>query len=74
MDCIDITPSWGEWGNVFYCFALSGERAAVESLHPDMAKAFSAAEAFRAIQDSLNAEQLSHAKSVMNAEMRKQGF
>lgn len=74
MDYIDITPSWGEWGNMFYCFALSGERAAVESLHPDMAKALSAAEAFRTIQDCLNAEQLSRAKDVMDAEMRKQGF
>lgn len=74
MNYIDVAPSWGEWGNIFYRFALSGERAAVESLHPDMAKAFAAAEAFRAIQDSLNAEQRLRVRGVVETEMRKQGF
>jgi hypothetical protein len=74
MKTIDLTPTWGEWGNIFYRFAVSGERKPVESLHPDFAKAFSAAQAFSAIQNSLTAEQLEKADAVFRAEMAKQGF
>jgi len=73
MRQIDLTPSWGEWGNLFYQFVLSGERAALEKLHSDMAKAFAIAEAFKEIQDSLSREQFLKAKAVMEAELRKQG-
>lgn len=70
---IDLTPTWGEWGNIFYQMALSGKRSSLEALHPDMAKAFAAAAAFVAIKDSLTDEQRIQANSVLEAEMRKQG-
>ena len=43
---IDVTPTWGEWGNVFFRFAVSGESQALAKLHRDFALAMSAAEAF----------------------------
>lgn len=70
---IDVTPTWGEWSNIFYRFAISGERKIVESLHPDMALAFSAAEAFKIIQRILPAELSAQAEAVLRAEMAKQG-
>lgn len=74
MRTIDVAPTWGEWGNIFYRFAVSGERKIVESLHPDLAKALSAAQAFSAIQASLDVVQLDEATTVFHAEMAKQGF
>ncbi|WMW66626.1 hypothetical protein [Nitratidesulfovibrio liaohensis] len=73
MRTVDLTPSWGEWGNLFYRFALEGKRSSLEALHPDMAKAFAAAAAFVAIQGSLTDEQRLQANAVLEAEMRKQG-
>jgi hypothetical protein len=74
MRTINLTPTWGEWGNIFYRFAVSGETKSTEILHPDFAKAMSAAAAFTAIQDSLTTEQSEKAMSVFRAEMAKQGF
>lgn len=73
MRTVDLTPSWGEWGNLFYRFALEGNRRSLETLHPDMAKAFALAQAFVAIQDSLTDEQRLQASKVLELEMRKQG-
>lgn len=73
MRMINLTPTWGEWGNIYHRFALSGERSALETLHPDMAKAFGLAAAFVAIQSSLTDEQRQQANAVLEAEMRKQG-
>ncbi|EGY23934.1 hypothetical protein DA2_3768 [Desulfovibrio sp. A2] len=73
MRTADLTPTWGEWGNLFYRFALEGNRQSLETLHPDMAKAFAAAAAFVAIQPSLTEEQRLQANGVLEAEIRKQG-
>lgn len=74
MKTIDVTPTWGEWGNIFYRFAQLGKRKAVEALHPDLAKALAAAQALSAIQKSLNDEQNACAQAVMASELHKQGF
>jgi hypothetical protein len=74
MTHIDLTPTWGQWGNIFYRFAVSGERKPLELLHPDFAKAMSAVQAFHALQDSLTPEQAEKAEAVFRAEMAKQGF
>lgn len=73
MRTIDVTPTWGEWGNLFYQFALLGEEAVLEKMHPDMAKAFAFAEAFKAINASLSHEQNLEAQAVIEAELKKQG-
>jgi hypothetical protein len=67
-------PTWGQWGNIFYRFAVSGERKAIEALRPDFAKALSAAQALHAIQASLSEEQAEIAQKTIHAEMAKQGF
>lgn len=71
---IDLTPTWGEWGNIFYRFAASGERKTIETLHRDFALAFSCAEAFKTIQRLLPNELSAQAEAVLRAEMVKQGF
>jgi hypothetical protein len=71
---IDLTPTWGEWGNLFYLYAVHGERNHLDSMHPDFAKAFSAAQAFTAIRDSLTDEQKKMANLILRTEMVKQGF
>ena len=71
---IDLTPTWGQWGTILFRFAVSGKRSALETLRPDMAKAFALAEAFKTIQVGLNSDQLAKANTVIDAEMPKQGI
>ena len=71
---INVAPSWGQWGNIFYNFARSGERKAVKTLHRDMARALSFAEALSAIWDDLPEELAAQAEGVFRVEMAKQGF
>ncbi len=73
MRAIDMTPTWGEWGNLFYQFALLGEEAVLENMHPDMAKAFAFAEAFKAINASLSRKQTRKVRAVLETELHKQG-
>jgi hypothetical protein len=73
-ETIDLTPTWGEWGNIFYRLVSTNERYSVENLRHDLAKAMAAAQAFAAIQASLTAEQATQANNVLRAEMKKQGF
>jgi hypothetical protein len=74
MRTINVAPTWGEWGKIFYLLAVSGERTRVEGLRPDFAKAMAVTQAFHAIQDSLTEEQQEKANAVFRAEMAKQGF
>ncbi len=73
MRTIDMRPTWGEWGNIFYRIAWGGPGDALEKLHPDMAKAFAFAEALGVIWDTLSEEQALKAEAVMEAELQKQG-
>lgn len=74
MESIDVTPTWGEVGNLFYRLALSGEGYSLWWLRRDMAKAFAMAEALRAVLGSLDGAQALHAWDVVVREMKKQGF
>jgi hypothetical protein len=74
MKTIDLTPTWGEWGNVFWRFAISGEREALKPLRHDMAKALAAAQAFKEIQHSLPDDLYAQVSATFHAEMAKQGF
>ncbi len=74
MRTIDFTPTWGEWGNLFYRFALCGEQDVLKKMHPDMAKAFALTEAFKAVLTSLSPEQILKAEAVIEVEMQKQGL
>lgn len=74
MESIDVTPTWGEVGNLFFRLVRAGKGDALEEIMPEVAKAFAIAEAFRAILDSLNGAQALRARDVMLREMEKQGF
>lgn len=71
---IDLTPTWGEWGNLFYLFASKGEVKQVEILHRDFALAMSAAAALNSITSDLTENQQKVVSAALAAEMKKQGF
>jgi hypothetical protein len=71
---IDLTPTWGEWGNVYRRFAETGERQAVMALREDFAKAMASCAALKGILDTLNADQAATVSNIMVTELRKQGF
>ncbi|RBB38899.1 hypothetical protein DPV79_16095 [Burkholderia reimsis] len=71
---IDMTPTWGEVGNIYTRCAESGETKAVRGMRSEVAKAFAAAEAFSAIRNTLTEEQRAIASRVLTEELTKQGF
>lgn len=73
-ETIDMTPSWGEWTNVYARFAESGEIKACLALRKDLARIAAMAEGLRAILPELTKEQKEKLFSVMRLEMAKQGF
>ena len=40
IGAIDVTPTWGEIGLLFWRLAMSGERAAVQEMRGEVARAF----------------------------------
>lgn len=74
MRTINLTPTWGEWANIYRRFAESGETKAVRELRADFAKAMAAAQALQAITGSLTDEQASIVSKAMTTELTKQGF
>lgn len=74
MQTIDMTPTWGEIGNIYARLAASGETKALAGMRSEAARAFAAAQALQAIQSRLPADLLEDVCRVMDAEMTKQGF
>lgn len=74
MRTVSLALTWGEWGNIFCLLVRDGERKALETLRPDLARAFAFAEAFSQIKSSLTEEQAKQADVVIKEEMRKQGI
>lgn len=70
---IDLTPTWGEIGNIYTRLAASNEQAALSQMHSEAARAFAAAEALQQIQAQLPDELREIACRVMAAELAKQG-
>ncbi|EFH6694735.1 hypothetical protein GNY16_20305 [Escherichia coli] len=70
---IDLTPTWGEIGNIVRRLIKGGETKAIEKMDVDLARAFAAAQALQAIQNDLPDELREKACAVINAEMTKQG-
>lgn len=71
---VDLTPTWGEIGNVYARMAESGERAVVRELRGELARAFAFAEAFKTVHAALPVELRQLADKAVNDELRKQGF
>lgn len=74
MESINVTPTWGAVGNLFFRLVRAGEVDALEKIMPEVAKVFAIAEAFRAILGSLDCAQALRAQEVIAREMKKQGF
>ena len=73
-DTIDLTPTWGEVGNMYVRLAESGEVAAIRRMRSEAAKAFAAAQAFTAIQATLSEEQRAIASGVLTTELSQMGY
>lgn len=71
---IDLTPTWGEIGNLYARLAVSNEQKAMEAMRSEVARAFAAAEALQQIQKLLPADLRETAFKVIEVEMTKQGF
>lgn len=74
MQTIDLTPTWGEIGNIYARLAESGETEAVARLRSEVARAFAASQALMAIKNDLPANLWARACDVIEEEMTKQGF
>jgi len=70
---IDLTPTWGEIGNIVIRLMLTGETGALEHMRTEVARAFAAAEALQKIQAQLPDDLSELACKVMAAELAKQG-
>ncbi len=71
-EAIDITPTWGEWANVYRRLAESGETRAVRELRTDFCRAMAAAAALNAIRATLTDEQAETVSKIVAAELEKQ--
>lgn len=71
---IDLTPTWGEIGNIYTRLAASNEQKALEGMRSEAARAFAAAEALQQIQAQLPDELRDIACRVMAVELAKQGI
>ena len=74
MQTIDLTPTWGEVGNIIWRFATSNEQAALKHSHNEFARAFALAEAFSRIYATLTEDQKDQASKIVCEELAKQGF
>ena len=74
MKEIDLTPTWGEVGNIIWRFAVSNEQAALSHIHNEFARAFAMAEVFSKLYTSLTEEQKNQASKILCEELIKQGF
>ncbi|WP_313465319.1 hypothetical protein [Achromobacter sp.] len=74
MQTIDITPTWGEWANVYASLAASGEGAACKALRADLAKMAAAAQALKDIRADLPEHLQDRVSHCLGAELGKQGY
>ena len=71
VDTIDMTPTWGEIGLLFWRLALSGEQAAIREMRGEFAKAFAGMEVLSKIMSTLTPEQRAVFDAVWKVEQAK---
>lgn len=71
---VDVTPTWGEIGNIYTRLAESKEVKAIKGMRSEIARALAAAQALQAIADTLTGEQSAIVSKTMTEELTKQGF
>lgn len=69
-----VTPTWGEWANIYRRFAESGETIALKHLAPDLARMAASCEALKQISSTLTDAQNKVVADTMVTELTKQGF
>lgn len=77
MKCatIDLTPTWGEWGNIYRSIAeRSDQSEALKHLAPDLARALASCQALNAIRGTLTQSQQETVVRVLTEELTKQGY
>lgn len=74
MRTIDVTPTWGELGNLYCRLAEAQEVKAIRGMRSEVAKAFAAAESLNSISDTLTDEQRKLVSETLSAELQKQGY
>lgn len=69
---VDIAPTWGEAGLLFWRIAISGNQSqALVEMKQDYAKAWAAMEGVRQLMPTLTPEQKELLNKVMAAEIKK---
>lgn len=68
---IDMTPTWGEVGLLFWRLAQSGEREAVKQMRGEVAKAFAGMEVLSRLMSTLTPEQRAVFDEVWQVEQAK---
>ena len=71
VPAIDVTPTWGEIGLLFWRLAMSGERAAVQEMRGEVARAFAGMEVLSRIKSTLTPEQKAVFDEVWKVEQAK---
>lgn len=71
---IDVTPTWGEIGLLFYRLATSKEVKAIKAGRSEFARAFALAQAVVALKPTLTDAQQALLAKVITEELTKQGF
>lgn len=71
---INMAPSWGNIGSMFYRLAVSKEVRAISAGHHEFAKAFALAEALSEVIGELTPEQIARVDTTYQREMRAQGI
>lgn len=73
-ETIDLTPTWGEAGLLFYRLAVSKEVKALQAAKSEFARAFAAAQALQAISKTLTDEQSAIVAKTIEVEISKFGY
>lgn len=71
VGAINIAPTWGEVGLLFWRLAMSGERAAVEQMRSEVARAFAGMEVLSRLKSTLTPEQRAVFDEVWQVEQAK---
>lgn len=68
---VDVTPTWGEVGVLYFRLFDSKEHKAEAHLRPEIARALAIAQGFTAIEDTLTEEQAKTARDSIAREIAK---
>jgi hypothetical protein len=74
METIDLTPTWGEIGNLVNAWIASEEFGALKAYKGEIARAFATAQCLTAVLPTLTKEQHDIVAKTICEELKKQGY